>query len=161
MLSDLLRRGHVPIEPHALHKCAGGGFGYVPIRSSGGGFLLSLSPEVPFDLRLFVDPNDLKRADGSSPECRRICGAVRFSEYAQGARGLADDYVHGGAIEAVLDEVTAECATITLFSEAFTTRFEARIKAYQDQSQDTFSDAVKRPRIESGSEIHARYTSHA
>ena len=48
-----------------------------------------------FDLRMFLKPGF-----GNPQEVR---AAVRFGERARAARGLHDDFVHGGAIE------TARC----------------------------------------------------
>lgn len=112
-----------PFSPMQLHTCGGGGYQYSPI-SEAAGFLdaCDTHPFVPLDVRLFVTPGWSDFLE------MKVKAAVRFSEYACGARGLADNYVHGGAIESVMDEVTAECARTKVFAEGTTLNFECAIK---------------------------------
>ena len=60
-------------------------------------------------------------------EDKTLTAAVRFSERATFCVGLDDGGVHGGAIETVLDEITAEYGKTKLFPILLTSTMEVKM----------------------------------
>ncbi len=96
------RGSRAPYFKHTLHKASSGGFEFKP--TSLGWTVGEKAARAGLEYRAFFDP--------LAPQSRSTHGAVRFSEGARADAGSFDDYVHGGAIQTLLDEVTAECAMI-------------------------------------------------
>jgi acyl-coenzyme A thioesterase PaaI-like protein len=97
------QRGRAPYAKHLLQRTADGKFTFQPTQK--GWTVGRKAAESGLEYRAFFEPG---------AESRRTFGAVRFSSSARADEDGFDDYVHGGAIQSLLDEATAECAMVTV-----------------------------------------------
>ena len=104
-----------PHFKHILCKEQTGKFSFKPTVS--GWTVGKNAVDHGFEYRAFF------RSGGSE---RKTFGAVRFGDGARADCSGFDDYVHGGAIQTLLDEVTAECAMVNVC--VLPTTVEAKFK---------------------------------
>lgn len=96
-------RGRAPYAKHLLQRTPDGKFTFKPTQK--GWTIGRKAAESGLEYRAFFEPGSAKR---------KTFGAVRFSSSARADEDGFDDFVHGGAIQSLLDEATAECAMATV-----------------------------------------------
>lgn len=121
LLASLVAAGYKPFTAGGLVKCADGTYCYLPATNAWVESRDQFDGSLCQDIRLFYEA----RRDGWTP---RIFAALRYGYGACGMPASADDYVHGGAAETTLDEITAEAAKHHFFPEATTSHFECKLK---------------------------------
>ena len=93
------RGNRAAFHKHMLRKVEGGKFTFKP--TSNGWTIGERAAASGLEYRQFFEPGIHQQ---------KTFGAVRFSHGARADADGHDDFIHGGAIQTLLDEATAECA---------------------------------------------------
>lgn len=90
-----------PYHKHLLSKTEDGKFTFKP--TTNGWTIGANAARSGFEYRAFFEVGTAQK---------KTFGAARFSDSARADANGFDDYIHGGAIQTLLDEATAECSMI-------------------------------------------------